>query len=78
MVGENVCLKQAREFIVKAANWHGVNLDDKLTNEQALEEYEKAFPDSPFTPRHWEIKAAFQPFERDLQIVATSYLAFNG
>ena len=69
MVGNNICLDQCREFILKVADWHGVNLDKNLTNHQAMEEYAKAFPDSKFTPKHWEIKAALQPYERDIQLV---------
>lgn len=69
MVGSNICLDQARDFIRKVADWHGINLDNKLSNEQALEEYKKAFPDSPYTPKDWQIKAALQPYERDIQEV---------
>lgn len=72
MVGSNVCLSQAREFIVKVADWHGINLDKKLSNEQARDEYEVNFPDSPYAPEHWELKASLQPYELDIQNVANN------
>lgn len=71
MVGTNICLDQAREFIKKVADWHRVNLDNELTNEQATEEYAAAFPDSKYSKPHWEFKAALQPYERDIQLVIT-------
>ena len=72
MVGSNICLDQARVFIKNVADWHGINLDKRLSNHQALEEYAGAFPDSPYQPKHWEIKVALQPYERDIQTVDSS------
>ena len=69
MIGTNICLDQARDFICKAADWHGVNLDNKKSNREALEDYRSNFPDSLYVPDHWQFKAALQPYQRDIQIV---------
>lgn len=69
---ENVGLEKARAYIARVADWHGVNLHPDMTNEQAIEYFDKKYPSSDYTPDHWKVMGSSQPEMMDIHEVVSN------
>lgn len=70
MWSQNCNLRKVREYVVRVANWHGVRVSSTQSNEEALAKFNEKYPDSQYTPKHWQILTTFQPDQVEIQNVS--------